>query len=152
MLQCDQVLSNYSQESSSSSDSSQVSISSLPEYLLLKLFTFQGVDMHNDNPQVNPKKLFIGSLPFSATEEQLRDLFSPHGDIIDLKIIIDRYTGQSKGIAFIEYSTAEQAEAAISAVHESEMDGRKLVVNVARPPRPRQDRGFGGGQGRQNRF
>jgi len=105
--------------------------------------------MNNDNPQVNPKKLFVGSLPYSTTEGELTDLFSPHGEIVDLKIIMDRNTGQSKGIAFVEFSTVEQAEAAIQALHDTELDGRNIVVNVAKPPRPRESGGFGGGGNRR---
>lgn len=108
--------------------------------------------MFNDSPQVNPKKLFVGNLPYSASEGQLRELFSPHGEIVDLKIITDRNTGQSKGIAFIEFSSEEEAQTAIKAVNETELDGRKLMVNVAKPPRPREDRSFGGGRGGHNRY
>lgn len=106
----------------------------------------------NNQPQVNPKKLFIGNLPFSTTEGQLREIFSPHGTIEDLKLIIDRRTGQSKGIAFVEFSSEDEAQAAIKGVHDTEIDGRKIVVNVARPPKPREDYGFNNRNGRSNRF
>lgn len=103
--------------------------------------------MSND-PQANPKKLFVGNLPFSTTEGQLQDIFSQHGNVVDLKLIIDKFSGRSKGIAFVEYSSEEEAQAAISAVHDTELEGRKLVVNIARPQKPRDNNRFGGG----NRF
>ena len=96
-----------------------------------------------NNPQVNPKKLFIGSLAFSVTQEKLKELFSPHGEIVDLKLIIDRYTGQSKGIAFVEYATQEQAEVAIKSMNDTSIDDRKIVVNVAKPQVPRDNSSFG---------
>ncbi|MEX0895405.1 MAG: RNA-binding protein [Patescibacteria group bacterium] len=103
------------------------------------------------DPQVNPNKLFVGNLPYSVTEDQLRDIFSEHGEIVDLKLIIDRMSGRSKGIAFVEYASKEMADAAIEAVNGMELEGRALIVNVARPFQPRErtgggDRGgFGGG-------
>lgn len=103
--------------------------------------------MDNQTPQANPKKLFIGNLPYSATEDQLSNVFAPYGEIVDLKIITDKFSGRSKGIAFIEYASEDQAQAAIEGVNETEMDGRKLIVNIARPPQPRENRGFGGGRG-----
>lgn len=114
--------------------------------------------MSENEQKANPKKLFVGSLPFSATEDQLRDLFSPFGQIVELKLIIDRFTGQSKGIAFIEFSSEEEAQNAMKALHESQMDGRSIVVNIAKPPRPRENFGYGNnnrrddGQRRGNRF
>lgn len=112
-----------------------------------------------DQPQQNPKKLFVGNLPYSATESQLQDLFGQFGEIVSVKLVVDKMTGRSKGIAFVEFATVEQANAAISALQEHEMDGRKIVVNVARPFVPKQGGfrsdsrgGFGGGGGyRQSR-
>lgn len=96
--------------------------------------------------QVNPNKLFVGNLPYSVTEEQLREIFAEHGEIVDLKLIIDRMSGRSKGIAFVEYSAKEMADKAIEAVHGMDLDGRSLIVNVARPFQPRERTGgFGGG-------
>lgn len=97
--------------------------------------------------QVNPNKLFVGNLPYSVTEDQLRDLFSQHGEIVDLKLIIDRMSGRSKGIAFVEYAEKAMADAAIEAMHGSELDGRALIVNVARPFQPRERTGGGNGYG-----
>lgn len=97
--------------------------------------------MFDQTPQENPKKLFVGSVPYSATEDQLRDLFAPHGELVEVKLITDRMTGRSKGIAFVTFAEESQAKAAIEAVNGFEMDGRALIVNVARPPQPRTDRG-----------
>jgi len=98
-----------------------------------------------DNP--NPKKLFIGNLPYSTTEDQLRDLFSQFGEITDLKLITDRMSGRSRGIAFVEYTIEEDAGKAIEATNNTEVDGRTIIVNVARPSKPRTQGGFGGGRG-----
>jgi RNA recognition motif-containing protein len=95
--------------------------------------------------QQNPKKLYIGNLPYSVTEDQLRDLFSQFGEIVDLKLITDKMSGRSRGIAFVEYTSDEDANKAIEATNNTELDGRAIVVNVARPPKPRTEGGFGGG-------
>jgi len=97
--------------------------------------------MNNDTPQENPAKLFVGNVPWSATEDQLHELFSAHGQVVSVRLITDRHTGRSKGIAFVELDTADNAQAAIAALHGYVLDGRDLVVNVARPRQPRQDRG-----------
>lgn len=105
--------------------------------------------MDNHVPQANPKKLFIGNLPWSATEEELRGLFGEHGEVVDCKLITDRATGRSKGIAFVEFAEESQAEAAIQALNGYSFNDREIVVNVARPQAPRENRpgGFGGGGG-----
>lgn len=107
----------------------------------------------NDNAQVNPKKLFIGNLPYSATEDDLRTLLSPYGELVEVRLIVDRMSGRSRGIAFAEFATEEAATQAIEGLKEYEMDGRKLFINVARPQQPREDRGGnrGGGGGYGNR-
>jgi len=90
-----------------------------------------------DAPQANPKKLFVGSIPFSTTESTLVDLFSQYGKVVDAALIIDRMSGRSKGIAFMTFETEEEAKAAIEALNGYELEGRSLVVNVARPRVPR---------------
>lgn len=97
--------------------------------------------------QADPKKLFVGNLPFSTTEAELQDLFAQYGNIVSVKLITDRMTGRSKGIAFVEYSTEEEATAAIEALNNFELNGRAIVVNIARPQEPRERRSFGGGGG-----
>lgn len=104
--------------------------------------------MDNHVPQANPKKLFVGNLPWATTEEELRALFGEHGEVVDCKLITDRATGRSKGIAFVEFAEESQANAAIEALNGFSMNDREIVVNVARPQAPRENRGgFGGGGG-----
>lgn len=104
-------------------------------------------------------KLYVGGLPYSATESQLTTLFATHGTVDSARVITDKFTGQSRGFGFVEMSTSEEAQAAISALNGSQMDGRSLVVNEAKPQEPRSGGGdrFGGGkQGKsfssRNRF
>ena len=103
----------------------------------------------SDDMTTNNKKLFVGNLPFSATEDELRQMFGQFGEIVDLKLIIDRMTGRSKGFAFVEFADEATAQAAIEGMNGKDNNGRAMVVNVARPPAPREDRGpsrdFGGG-------
>lgn len=104
----------------------------------------------------NPKKLFVGNLPFSMTDQELKDLFGEYGEVASATIIINKLNGRSKGFGFVEFTTEEAAQAAEQAMNGFEYSGRNLVVNVARPPRPREDRpqgGYnrGGGYGRDNR-
>lgn len=99
-------------------------------------------------PQENPNKLFVGNLPFSVSEDQLTELFAQYGELTNVKLIIDRMTGRSRGIAFVEFASQDQAQAAMEALNGFELDGRALVVNVARPQAPRENRGgFGGPRG-----
>ena len=92
-------------------------------------------------------KLYVGSLPYSTTEQQLSELFSQYGSVQSAKVITDRYTGQSRGFGFVEMSTGEEAQKAIASLHGSEMGGRTLVVNEARPQEKRAYGGGGGGGG-----
>lgn len=78
-------------------------------------------------------KLYIGNLPFSTTEDVLKDLFSKSGTVESVKIIVDQATGRSKGFAFIEMSTEEEANAAVSSMNGIELEGRKIKVDIARP-------------------
>ena len=93
------------------------------------------------------KKLYVGSLPFSATEESLRDLFASIGEVESVSVITDRDTGRSKGFGFVEMSSAEDAKKAIEELNGKTFMERALVVNEARPQQPRQGRGSGGGRG-----
>ncbi len=77
------------------------------------------------------KKIYVGNLPFSATEDQVRELFSPHGTVSSVNLITDRETGRPRGFGFIEIDG--DVEKAISARNDDEMDGRNLKVNEARP-------------------
>lgn len=101
------------------------------------------------------KKLYVGGLSYSTTEESLKDLFSQAGTVETATIITDKMSGRSKGFGFVEMSTDEEAQKAIEMLNGKELDGRTLTVNEARPMTerpPRRDfnrgkgRGFGGGR------
>ena len=92
-------------------------------------------------------KLYVGSLPYSTNEQELNQLFSQYGTVQSAKVITDRYTGQSRGFGFVEMSTGEEAQKAIAALNGSNMGGRTLVVNEARPQEKRPYGGGGGGGG-----
>jgi RNA recognition motif-containing protein len=89
-------------------------------------------------------KIYVGNMSYQTTEDGLRDLFSPHGEVEEVAIITDRDTGRPRGFAFVTMPEAGQANAAIEALNGTEVDGRTLNVNEARP-RPA---GGGGGGGR----
>ena len=94
------------------------------------------------------KKLYVGSLPYSLTEEELKDIFTPFGAVVSSRIITDKMTGKSKGFGFVEMENADDAKKAIEAVNNTELGGRTLVVSIARPPQAREE-GGGGGNGWQ---
>lgn len=89
-------------------------------------------------------KLFVGNLPFSATENDLQDHFAAAGTVIAVNIMQDRATGRSRGFAFIEMGSQADADAAVHAFHQKDFQGRPLTVNEARP---REERPPGGGGG-----
>ena len=91
------------------------------------------------------KKLYVGNLAFQTTSQDLQQLFAQAGTVESASVIEDRDTGQSKGFAFVEMSTEEEAAAAIEQFNGKEVAGRALKVNEARP---RENRGGGGGGGR----
>ncbi len=88
------------------------------------------------------RKLYVGGLPFETTDDELRSLFQSHGEIESVKIITDQMSGRSKGFGFVEMQTPEGAQAAISALHDSQLGGRTIKVQEARPKKS-----FGGGGG-----
>lgn len=90
------------------------------------------------------KKLYVGNLPYAATEDSLRETFSQSGTVESATVIIDRETGRSKGFGFVEMSSESEAQAAIQALNGSELGGRQIKVNEARPRAPRDNRGGGG--------
>ena len=95
------------------------------------------------------RKLYVGNLPYSATEQALTDKFAAHGTVESAKLITDRDTGQSKGFAFVEMSSDSEANSAIAALNGADYDGRPMKVNEAKPQnkKPGGGRGgFGGGQ------
>ncbi len=101
------------------------------------------------------KKLYVGSLPFSTTEEELHELFSSYGAITSVRIVTDKFTGMSKGFGFVEMESADDAKKAVDGLNGKAFGGRTLIVNEARPEQPRaprmgggrDDRGGGGGGG-----
>ena len=93
-------------------------------------------------------KIYVGGLPYATSEAELHDLFTPHGNVESAKLITDKYTGQSRGFGFVEMPSAEEGKAAISALNGTELGGRTLTVNEARPQEPRSGGGRGGFGGR----
>ena len=91
-------------------------------------------------------KIYVGNLPFSATSDSLNEMFAKFGTVTSAKIVMDRDTGRSKGFGFVEMSSDSEAQAAIEKLNGSDVGGRNLVVNEARPMEPRTG-GFGGGRG-----
>ncbi|MDY6854238.1 MAG: RNA-binding protein [Thermodesulfobacteriota bacterium] len=77
--------------------------------------------------------IYVGNLPYSVTEDDLRDVFSEFGEVSSVKIITDKFSGQSKGFGFVEMPSNTQANEAINALNESEIKGRRLKVNQAKP-------------------
>jgi RNA recognition motif-containing protein len=100
--------------------------------------------------QAANKKLYVGSLPFSTTEEELHELFSSYGPIASVRIVTDKFTGMSKGFGFVEMENADDASKAVAGLNGKALNGRTLIVNDARPEQPRaprrDDRGGGGGE------
>ena len=97
------------------------------------------------------KKLFVGGLPYSTTDDQLKEHFSAAGTVVSAQVITDKFSGRSKGFGFIEMSSDEEADKAIEMFNGADFGGRSLAVNEARPKTegPRGGgRGFGGGGGR----
>lgn len=97
------------------------------------------------------KKIYVANIPFSATEQDIKDLFSDCGDVVSVKIIMDKFTGQSKGFGFVEMGSENDAKKAISELNGKPFLGKTLTLAEARPQQPRtgfQERkgGFGGGR------
>ncbi|MDX1951888.1 MAG: RNA-binding protein [Verrucomicrobiota bacterium] len=90
-------------------------------------------------------KLFVGNLSFNTTENDLQDAFAAHGTVLETNLMMDRTTGRPRGFGFITMSSQEEAQNAISALNGSNLDGRDLTVNLARP---REERSGGGGGSR----
>ncbi len=89
------------------------------------------------------QKLFVGNLPFSADTNQLQDLFAQAGQVVSAEVKVDRMTGRSRGFGFVEMSTEEENQKAIEMFNGYSLEGRALVVNVARPMEDRPQRSFG---------
>src|ERR1051325_5929579 len=99
------------------------------------------------------KKLYIGNLPFSTTDESLQEIFAQAGSVQSAKIITDRDTGRSKGFGFVEMSTDQEAADAIREFNGASYGGRSMTAAEARPMTPREERGSSrGGGGGRNRW
>jgi len=94
-------------------------------------------------------KLFVGNLSYSTTESQLQDMFAAHGAVTAVDLIMDKFSGRSRGFAFVTMETKEAADIAVQALNGKSIEGRALTVNEARPreERPRSSGGYGGGRG-----
>ena len=90
-------------------------------------------------------KIYVGGLPYATTDQQLQEIFSAHGNVESARVITDKFTGRSRGFGFVEMSSSEEAQKAIQALNGTDLDGRNLTVNEARPQEKRS--GFGGGGG-----
>ena len=100
------------------------------------------------NPQ--NQKLYVGNLNFDATEDQVRELFATHGEVAEVKIIMDRFSGRSRGFAFVRMATSEGAGKAKDALHGQPFQGKALVIDLARTEqRDRPAMGGGGGERRE---
>jgi len=96
------------------------------------------------------RKLYVGNLPYDTGETELQQLFARAGTVETVTVMRDMATGRTRGFAFVEMSTAEEAQNAISELNESQLGGRSLTVNEARP-KPTHAGGFGGGGARRRR-
>jgi RNA recognition motif-containing protein len=92
-------------------------------------------------------KLYVGNLSFKTTEDALRSHFGQFGAVTDVYVAVDRMTGRPRGFAFVTMGTADEAKVAAEKVNGTELDGRQLTVNEARPKEERPAGGFGGGGG-----
>ncbi len=90
-------------------------------------------------------KIYVGNLSYEASEDDLREEFGAFGEVTSVEIVKDRYSGQSRGFAFVEMSDDKAARAAIDALNEKDIKGRNLSVNEARPRPARDTGGYGGG-------
>ena len=100
-------------------------------------------------------KIYVGGLPYATTDAQLQEIFSAHGTVESARVIMDKFTGRSRGFGFVEMSSSAEAQRAIQALNGTDLEGRNLTVNEARPQENRSgfrgDRGGerkGGGSGR----
>jgi cold-inducible RNA-binding protein len=93
-------------------------------------------------------KIYVGGLPYATTDAQLQEIFSAHGTVESARVITDKFTGRSRGFGFVEMASQEEAQKAIQALNGTDLDGRNLTVNEARPQEKRSGGGFGGGERR----
>jgi len=101
---------------------------------------------------MNESRLYVGNLSYKTTETDLQDYFAQAGVVTSCNVMLDKFTGKSRGFAFVEYATEEEAKKAVEMLHNKEFQGRALTVNVARPRDERPPRPPGGGGYRPGRF
>jgi RNA recognition motif-containing protein len=101
-------------------------------------------------------KLYVGGLPYSVTDGRLEEIFAEHGSVQSARVISDKFTGRSRGFGFVEMATSEEAQKAMEALNGSQLEGRTLVVNEAKPQERRPsgggDQRRAGGGGGRNRW
>ncbi len=95
-------------------------------------------------------KLYVGGLPYSVTDGRLQEIFTEHGTVESARVVSDKFTGQSRGFGFVEMSSGSEAQKAIDALNGTQLDGRTLTVNEAKPMAPRSNDGGGGGRGNRS--
>ena len=95
----------------------------------------------------NQNRLFVGNLSYQTMENDLQDHFAAAGVVLNVNLMLDKFTGRSRGFAFVELATAEEAQRAVDLLHGKELGGRPLTVNIARPREERPPREGGGGGG-----
>jgi RNA recognition motif-containing protein len=98
------------------------------------------------------KRIYVGGLPYSASDEDLQALFASHGTVTSATVITDKYTGQAKGFGFVEMSTDAEASAAITALNSTTFGDRTLTVNEAKPREERSQSGGGNYSGGRRRW
>ena len=96
---------------------------------------------------MNESRLFVGNLSYQTMEYDLQEYFSQAGVVTSVNLMLDKFTGKSRGFAFIEFSTSEEANKAVEMFHGKDLQGRALTVNIARPREERAPRSGGGGGG-----
>lgn len=94
---------------------------------------------------MNESRLFVGNLPFQAMDNDLQDHFAPAGAVTSVNVMVDKFTGKSRGFAFVEMGSPDEANKAVEMFHNKEFQGRALTVNIARPREDRPPRSGGGG-------
>ena len=103
---------------------------------------------------MNESRLFVGNLAYQTMDNDLQDLFAQAGVVTSVNVMLDKFTGKSRGFAFIEFATPEEASRAVEQFQNKEFQGRVLTVNIARPreERPQQQRWGGGEAQRERRY
>ncbi len=97
-------------------------------------------------------KLYVGGLPYSVTDDRLQEIFTPHGTVESARVITDRMTGRSRGFGFVEMSSQSEAEEATKNLNGTDLEGRSLTVNEAKPQQERSGGGGGRGGGGRDRW